>query len=121
MPSITLEWTLPLIARRPGEFVNKPSGFVAEFDCELTINWWADEDGYDYELEYVAVDDGKHDRFVITSETDAVLWPCLVRGFEYETRRSSFLDDKVRERIDEALSDEVYDSAERYSDMSMGR
>jgi hypothetical protein len=120
MPSITLEWTLPLTARRPGEFVNKPTGFVAEFDCELTINWWADEDGYDYELDYVAIDDGKNDRFIISSETDAVLWPLMVRGFEYETRRTTFLTERVRECIDEALSDEIYERPS-YEDVSMGR
>lgn len=108
MPSLTLEWTLPLIARRPGEFVNKPTGFVSEFDCELSINWWADEDGYYYELDYVVIDDGKNDRFTISEQTDKELWPLLVRGFEYERSRTDFLHEGILERIHEALSDEIY-------------
>ncbi len=110
MPALTLEWTLPLIARRPGDFGNKPTGFVSEFDCELTINWWADDvDQFGYELDYVAIDDGKKDRFIITKATDAMLWPLLERGFEYERRRTQYLHDQIMERIHEALSRQVDD------------
>lgn len=112
MPSLSLEYTLPLIARRPGEYADKPTGFVHEFDCELHINWWANEDDYGYELDYVVIDDGKKDRFIITKETDPVLWPCLVRGFEYEDRRADHLAREIHDHIHEALSDEIYEAAE---------
>ena len=109
MPNLTLDWTLPLIARRPGETFDKPTGFVHEFDCEMTINWWPNDNGsYGYELDYVAIDDGKNDRFIITGETDPALWTLLVRGFDYEDRRTGFLKDGIMERIHEALSDEIY-------------
>lgn len=92
---LSLEYTLPLIARRPGEVVNRPTGFVHEFDCELNINWWDEGEGeIGYELEYVAINDGP-DRFTISKATDPELFALLVRGFEYELRRSSHLHDRI--------------------------
>ena len=88
MPNtLTLSWTLELLARRAGETFDRPTGFVTEFDCELNINWWQEGDGFDYELDYVAMEETSFcDRYIICKETDPVLWPVLERSFNAATR-----------------------------------
>lgn len=108
MPSLTIPWTLSLIAKRARDLAGYMStGFVNEFDCELSINWWGEyEDEYGWELDSVAIEwASPPDRFLITKDSDPEFWTIIMRGFRADELR---LSERILERIHEALSDEIY-------------
>jgi hypothetical protein len=112
MPSISFPWTMSLIAKRARDLAGYfPTGLVGEFDAELTIDWWGEGDGeYGWELSQIAVEwTTPPDRFVVDKDSDPDLWKLIMRGFKAD---EAALSEKILERIDEALSDEIYEAAE---------
>jgi len=118
MPSLTLEWCIELWGRHIAQAAEMKSAFVAEFDCELTVDWEPDYDGdgYTYSIEAVTVEWQKH-RHIITPKSDPELWVIIKRGLALDTEK---LRERIHEGIDEALSDGIYERPS-YEDMSMGR
>lgn len=111
MPSLTIPWTIEIIGKTLGtNAAGKKLGLVAEFDAELSINYWC-ESKYDeagWELEFVTVE-WKHppQRHIFTKESDPALWEIILRDFENNTA----LDDKIIEAIGEDIEGSAADRA----------
>ena len=120
MPSLTIPWTVSLIGKTLGtNAAGKKLGFVAEFDAELTINYWGElkykEAGW--ELDSIAVEwSTPSQRHIITEESDPALWEIILRDFQ----NNMALDDKIIEAIGEDMEGSAADRAyEEYRDRAM--
>ena len=118
MPALRIPYTITLVTnlgRDPILNVMK-RGFVAEFDATLDVEY---EDFQNWEVASITFEQTKwNDEFSIDEASDPDFWKLIQRAFEYDWKD---LQDKVREFIIEDDANAKYDSAERYSDMSMGR
>lgn len=106
MPSLKIDWCLELWGKHVAQTADKKSAFLAEFDCELGVDWEPDYygDGYTYHIDSVTVEWGKH-RHIITPESDPEMWVILKRGIDADAER---LRERILEGIAESLSDEIY-------------
>lgn len=109
MPSITIPWTLSLIGKttQPNA-AGKKIGLLAEFDCELSINYWGESKYQDYgwelqdygwELDTITVEwSTPPQTHVITPKSDPVLWEIIMRGWKADELA---LSDRIIEEIAE--------------------
>lgn len=106
MPSLNIDWTLELWGNHIAQAADQKAAFIAEFDCELGVDWEPDYygDGYIYRIDSVTVEWGKH-RHIITQKSDPEMWVILKRGIDNEKER---LKKRILEGIAEAVSDEIY-------------
>ena len=109
MPSITIPWCLELWGKHVAQAADMKSAFIAEFDCELSIDWEPDfhADGYIYSVDAVTVEWGKH-RHIITPKSDPEMWVIIKRGIDSDCER---LRERILDGISEALSDQIYSAA----------
>jgi hypothetical protein len=106
MPSLTIPWTLELWGKHIAQAAEQKSAFIAEFDCELSIDWEPDYygDGYTYRIDAVTVEWGKN-RHIITPKSDPDMWVILKRGIDNVAEK---LRARILEGISESLSDQIY-------------
>lgn len=106
MPSLNIPWTLELWGKHIAQSSDMKSAFVAEFDCELNIDWEPEYygDGYTYHIDSVTVEWGKN-RHIITKRSDPEMWVILKRGIDNDAEK---LKERILKGISEAVCDEIY-------------
>lgn len=106
MPSLNIPWCLELWGKHIAQAAEQKSAFIAEFDCELGIDWEPDYygDGYTYRVDSVTVEWGKN-RHIITQKSDPELWVIIRRGIDNDAEK---LRERILDGIGEAVSDQIY-------------
>ena len=75
-------------------------GFVAEFDCELVVEY---EDTDNWEVDHIRFEQTRwNEEYTVSPTSDPDLWKLVERALEYDWKD---LGDKVRELIVEAWYD----------------
>lgn len=113
-----IPYTLSLLANigRDAALGTIRRGFVAEFDCELTVEY---EDAENWEITDVRFEQTRFaGEFVVSAESDPDLWKLIKRGFDYDWKD---LSDKIRECVVNAWEDRRSERGEWLRDMQMGR
>jgi len=113
MPSITLEWTLSIVA------AGNAQNFVTEFDCVLDIEVDDSDEYPDFSVESVDfTKSGNSPAFTVSEKSDPDLWKLIERAIDRD--QIKIADKVVEYLIDEKMS-RLADRADHYRDMMMDR